>query len=112
MRTVTIGMDLGDKNHIVSILDEKGKNIKRCFVRNTKKDIQQFFNRYQGATVAIEAGTHSPWVSRELERLGCHVLVGNPRKLRAIWNSDNKTDDRDSDMLARIARFDPQLLTL
>jgi transposase len=36
--------------------------------------------------------------------------VGNPRKLRAIWESDAKDDERDAEMLARIARFDPHLL--
>ena len=42
--------------------------------------------------------------------MGHHVLVGNPRKLRAIWNSENKGDDRDCEMLARIGRADPKLL--
>jgi transposase len=37
-------------------------------------------------------------------------LVGNPRKLRVIWDSNDKTDIRDAEMLARIARFDPDLL--
>jgi transposase len=37
-------------------------------------------------------------------------MVGNARKLRAIWQSDHKNDDRDAEMLARIGRFDPQLL--
>jgi transposase len=58
----------------------------------------------------METGTHSPWISRLLGSLGCRVLVGNSRKLRAIWNSPNKSDLHDAEMLARIARFDPQLL--
>jgi transposase len=58
----------------------------------------------------MEAGTHSGWVSRILQELGHEVLVGNLRKLRVIWDSDEKGDDRDAEMLARIARFDPQLL--
>jgi transposase len=45
-----------------------------------------------------------------LSSLGCKVLVGNPRKLRAIWDSNDKSDIRDAEMLARIARFDPDLL--
>jgi transposase len=43
--------------------------------------------------------------------MGFKVLVGNPRKLRMIWQTDNKTDDRDAEMLARIARFDSKLLS-
>ncbi len=42
--------------------------------------------------------------------LGLSVLTGNPRKLRVIWESTNKSDFRDAEMLARIARFDPELL--
>ena len=46
-----------------------------------------------------------------LEGWGREVLVGNPRKLRMIYNSNEKNDDRDAEMLTRMARFDPQLLS-
>ena len=59
----------------------------------------------------METGTHSPWVSALLLRYKFDVLVGNARKLRAIWDSPNKNDIRDAQMLARIARFDRQLLS-
>ena len=45
-----------------------------------------------------------------LEEHGCKVLVGHARKLRAIWGDDHKCDQRDAEMLARIARMDPKLL--
>jgi transposase len=35
--------------------------------------------------IAIEAGTHSPWVSRVLEECDHEVLVANARKLRLIY---------------------------
>lgn len=110
MNTVTIGMDLGDKNHALCILDKSGKVIKQTTVTNTSNDLKKFFAKYKGATIALEAGTHSPWISRHLAAMGCNVLVGNPRKLRAIWDSNDKSDNRDANMLARIARFDPDLL--
>ena len=110
MRNVTIGMDLGDKKHVITILDEDGVISRSCSLNNTRASIIKYFKKYQGSTVAIEAGTHSPWISREIKALGCNVLVGNPRKLRSIWNSDDKADVHDSEMLARIARFDPELL--
>jgi len=110
MNTVTIGMDLGDKNHALCILDKAGKVIKQTTITNTSDDIKKFFAKYKGATIALEAGTHSPWISRRLTAMGYNVLVGNPRKLRAIWNSNDKSDNRDAKMLARLARFDPELL--
>jgi transposase len=72
--------------------------------------VKRFFQKYAGATVAIEAGTHSPWISRLLEELGCRVYVGNPYKLRVIWDSTDKGDERDARMLARICRLEPELL--
>jgi len=110
MDNVTIGMDLGDKNHALFILDQEGKVCFQGSIQNSKEDLVEFFIQYPGATVAMEAGTHSPWTSHLLMELGCHVLVGNPRKLRVIWDSEKKNDCRDAEMLARIARFDPGLL--
>jgi len=110
MDSITIGMDLGDRRHQVCVLDKEANVIKSCQVSNTQGAINKFFSHYRGVTVAIEAGTHSPWISRELEGCGCKVLIGNPRKLRAIWSSTQKSDVRDAEMLARIARFDPGLL--
>lgn len=60
--------------------------------------------------VAIEAGTHSPWVSRLLEEYGHDVLVANARKLRLIYAEGRKTDKLDAEKLARLARIDPKLL--
>jgi len=107
---ITVGMDLGDKNHEVCILDADGKVLLRKQITNTKEALKKFFKGYKGAVVVMEAGTHSPWISRLLEELGCEVLVGNARKLRMIWSADNKNDVRDAEMLARIGRMDRALL--
>ena len=108
--TITIGMDLGDKTHITVVLDADGNELDISAVGNKKADISKYFEHYQGSTVAIEAGTHSPWISRLLEQMGCNVYVGNPRKLRFIWDSIDKSDERDARLLARVCRFDPRLL--
>ena len=107
----TIGMDMGDNNHRVLMLDAEGKPIGGfSTVPNTPEGLLAFFTPLESSLIALEAGTHSGWVSRLLESLGHEVLIGNPRKLRVIWDSDIKHDDRDAEMLARIARFDPELL--
>jgi transposase len=108
--SITVGMDMGDKKHQVCVLDCDGNEERMETISNTSEGIKKFFKYYAGATVAIEAGTHSGWVSRVLESMGCNVLIGNPRKLKAIWQSTNKSDIRDAEMLARIARFDRKLL--
>ena len=58
----------------------------------------------------MEAGAHSPWISRFLEALGWRVVVSNPRKVRAIYQHERKSDQRDALMLARIGRMDRALL--
>jgi transposase len=62
-------------------------------------------------TVAIEAGTHSPWASRVLKECDHKVLVANPRKTRLIYGQGRKTDKLDAQKLARLARVDPKLLS-
>lgn len=109
-KKVTIGMDLGDKKHRVCVLHDDGKTMDKLWVGNTQKAIASALEPYAGSRVAMETGTHSAWISRVLKGLQMEVLVGNSRKLRAIYADDQKSDDRDAVMLARIARFDPQLL--
>ena len=58
----------------------------------------------------MEAGCHSPWVSRHLEQAGCKLIVSNARKTRAIYQHERKSDRRDALMLTRIARREPALL--
>lgn len=107
---ITIGMDMGDRTHSVCVLDAQGEVLSRASVTNTSKGVRNYFGGLDACLVAMEAGTHSGWTSRILEELGFEVLVGNPRKLRAIWESDQKCDGKDAEMLARIARLDPHLL--
>ncbi len=107
---ITIGMDMGDRNHSICVLDADGEVKERATLVNTAVALQKYFGALSPCRIALEAGTHSGWVSRLLESMGHEVLVGNPRKLRVIWDSDEKTDKRDAEVLARIARLDPRLL--
>ena len=62
------------------------------------------------ARVAMEAGTHSIWISEQLQELGHQVIVANVRELRAISHSDGESDQADAEKLARFARLDPKIL--
>ena len=112
MNIITVGMDLGDKKNAVCVLDTKGTILMNIMIANNKKELRNFIVKLKSKniTVALETGTQSPWISRFLESLGCKVLIGNARKLRMIWKSDRKSDKKDAEMLARIARLDPELL--
>ena len=108
--SITIGMDLGDKFHIAVVFDSHGNELEIAKVINTKTRVRNFFNRYQYGTVAMEAGTHSPWISRLVNEMGLTVYVGNPRKLRLIWDSTDKSDARDARILGMVCRVEPRLL--
>lgn len=105
----TIGMDLGNKVHKIIGLNEHGKEVLRCEVENTKAAVEAFFKEHADATIAMETGTCCRWVSK-LARLHCHdAIVGNARKLRAIWQSKQKNDWNDAHMIAALARASREL---
>ena len=107
---ITIGLDLGDRRHTYYVLDGAGKMAREGSLGNTREPLATMARSYPGATVVMEAGTHSPWVSRFLQELGLRVIVANPRKTRAIYQNERKSDRRDAMMLARLARMDLTLL--
>lgn len=107
----TIGVDLGDRESRYCILDASGTVLVERRVPTTKKALAQFAAERKPSLVAIEAGTHSAWVSRIFAKAGHSVLVANPRKLRIIYDTQRKNDAEDAELLARVARLDPSLLS-
>src|SRR4029453_3915297 len=102
---ITIGLDLGDRRHRFCVLGGKGEGVEEGTLSNKREWLSELSRRYRGALVVMEAGCHSPWISRHLEGAGCKVVVSNPRKTRAIYQHERKSDRRDALMLARIARM-------
>jgi len=108
---LTVGIDLGDRSSRYCILDEQGEMLAEGSVATTKKGFAQVFGSKPRSRVALEVGTHSPWVSRYLAELGHEVIVANPRRVRLITESSRKDDRLDAKTLARLARIDPELLS-
>jgi transposase len=107
----TIGLDLGDRFSQGCVLNEAGEVVARFRMATTRKGLEGALRRYPGARVVLEVGTHSPWVSHELEARGFETIVANPRRLRSITQSDRKDDRADAEQLARLGRVDPKLLS-
>lgn len=108
-----IGMDLGNRETYMCELAEDGTVVSTHSVTTTEASLRTYLKQFvspASVCIAMETGSHSPWVSHLLLAEGFEVLVGNARKLRAIWSQEYKSDVRDAEMLARIARFDPALL--
>jgi transposase len=107
----TAGLDLGDRYSYLCLIDsQSGEVIEEGRLRTTSEAFRRRFASERPLRIAIEAGTHSPWVSRLLEECGHEVLVANARKLRLIYANKRKTDEIDAENLARLARLDPKLL--
>jgi transposase len=107
----TIGMDLGDRSSHYCILNEAGEVIRESKLPTTPKGIEEVFSRIPRSRIALETGTHSPWVSRQLTQLGHEVIVAHARNVRLIGESSRKDDRLDARTLARLARIDPGLLS-
>jgi transposase len=108
---MTAGMDLGDNySHLCLIDTESGQLIEGSRLRTTPEAMRRRFDSERPLHIAIEVGTHSPWVNRLLTECGHEVLVANPRKTRLIYGQKRKTDKLDAEKLARLARADPELL--
>ena len=92
------------------MIDSSGEIIEQRIITNHRESLRRLSKKYPGARIAMEVGSHSPWISRFLKDLKHEVLVANSRKLRAIYTNDRKSDERDAMMLAKLARMDPSLL--
>src|ERR1035438_8351165 len=107
---LTIGLDLGDRSSWYCVLDEQGEVVLEQRLGTTPKAMKEVFGGMPRSRIALETGTHSPWVSRLLSELGHEVIVAHARSVRLLGESRKKDDRLDAQTLARLARIDPQLL--
>jgi len=107
---LTTGLDLGDKWSYYCVLDASGDVLLEQKVSTTPKAMREVFGAISWCRIALETGTHSPWVSRLLSELGHEAIVAHARSVRLIGESKRKDDRLDAFTLARLVRIDPQLL--
>jgi transposase len=108
---LTIGLDVGDRRSVAIVLDAQGEVTEELKIASTKVGIHSAFAARPTCRVALEVGTHSPWMSELITACGHEVIVANPRKVYLIGKSQKKTDRVDAEILARLARLDPKLLS-
>ena len=109
---ITIGLDLGDKHSRTCEIDAQAEVLRESVVATTPQAIARYFGGRERCRVVIEAGTHSPWISRQLEALGHEVVVANPAAVYGGGRSRRKkrNDRMDAQFLARQGRADAKLL--
>ena len=89
-RRLTIGLDLGDRTSSYCILDEAGEKVSEGKLPTTQAGLNSLFEKMASSRVALEVGTHSPWVSRHLADLGHEVIVANPHKVKLITQREQE----------------------
>ena len=83
---VTAGIDIGDRYSHLCLLDtDSGEVIEEGRIPTNTKAFERRFSDAEPMRIAIETGTHSPWISRMLEECGHEILVANARKVRLIY---------------------------
>jgi transposase len=107
----TIGLDLRDRSSFYCVLNGAGEVILEERVATNSEAIKKAFSSMPRSRIALETGTHPPWVSRVLSELGHEVIVAHARNVRLIGESRRKDDRLDAEALAMLARIDPKLLS-
>ena len=89
---LTIGVDLGDRWSNCCVLDEAGEILLEQKLATTPEGMKQTLERIPRSLIALETGTHSPWVSRLLKELGHEVLVAHAQRVELISKSTRKDE--------------------
>lgn len=110
MPNLTIGLDLGDKSSRTCEVDAAGREVKTASIVTSPKGIEAYFGERTPCRVVLEVGTHSPWVSRQLEAMGHEAIVANPSAVYGKRRRKRRNDAMDAAYLARQGRADPLLL--
>jgi transposase len=105
------GLDLGDKTSQWCEVSGYDERVETGRVRTSEPGLAKRFQHVAPLRIALEAGTHSPWVSRLLKGWGHEVIVANPRKVGLIGHSRRKSDRIDAQILADLASVRPRLLS-
>jgi len=105
-----IGIDLGDKWSRYCFLDGGAVIVAEGSLATVVVEFEKYFSGIPKSRIAVEAGTHSAWVSAQLESYGHEVYVANPRKMESIHKNRRKNDKVDARTLGRLVRADPELL--
>jgi transposase len=66
---LTIGLDLGDRSTFYCVLNGAGEVVLEAKVATNPEAMRKTFEKMPASRIALETGTHSPWVSRLLTQL-------------------------------------------
>ena len=101
---ITICVDFHKRTSSYCVLDDNGKRIKRCKMENRPELIEQFLESIPGPKKLAMEATRNWGLFYETVRP--HVdefLLGHPKKMKAITESETKHDQKDADVISQLA---------
>lgn len=107
---ITVGLDVGDRKSVTCEIDADAQVVVCGQLPTTIAGVQEYFAGRVRCRVVLEAGTHSPWLARELEGHGHEVIVANPTEMYGNRRRKKRNDRSDAELLARQGRADVMLL--
>lgn len=100
-----VGIDVGKDACIATLITKTGRVRDRLEFSNRPDGFQRLAARLKPRDqLVMEAGTYVYPLHDHFKRLGYTILVGHPRGIRQITESEKKTDEHDSQVLAQLAR--------
>lgn len=101
-----LGVDYHKRFSYCTLMDEKGKVVKRGKVYNNKEDLKRFVSLVENDEVrgVMEATRNWTMMYDYLEELIEDVRLAHPMKVKAIAEAKIKTDKIDSEVLAHLIR--------
>ena len=109
---ITIGVDVGDRKSVTCEINAAGEVVKRDGVATAAVAIERYFAGRERCRVVMEVGTHSPWLSRQIQAYGHEVIVANGSEVYGRRRRKKRNDRMDAEFLARQGRADTSLLHL
>ena len=105
-----IGLDVGDRQSVYHVSGPLGEELRVGKVATTPEGIEEVFGGMRPARVALEVGSHSPWLSELLTSLGHEVVVANAWRVALVAKNQRKSDGVDAKFLSWLLRADARLL--
>ena len=107
----TIGIDLGFERSAYCILNQAGEVVEEEWMLTTRATLRaRWSGEEEKGRVVMEACGLSTWVREEFVALGYEVVVANPSKVPLIGRNQQKSDQTDAYLLAKLGRADAGLL--
>jgi transposase len=109
---VAVGVDLGDRYSRYCVMARHEEMVlEEDRIATTPEALRKRFAGVEPMRIAIEVGTHSPWVDRLLRELGHEVIVSHVAAIGPRHKTRRKNDRRDARQLAALVRTSPSLLS-